>query len=52
MCAVWQVDQKDLEGFEMWCWSGREMICWTERVRNGEVLQSEGGKEHTAESEG
>jgi hypothetical protein len=37
--AVWKVDQKYLEGFEMWCWSGREMVCWTYRVRNGEVLQ-------------
>jgi hypothetical protein len=30
--------QKYQEGFEMWCWRGIEMISWTDRVRNEEVL--------------
>jgi hypothetical protein len=29
-----KVDQKDLEGFEMWCWTRVEKISWTDRVRN------------------
>jgi hypothetical protein len=32
------VDQKYLESFEIWCWRRME-ISWTDRVRNGEVLQ-------------
>ena len=32
------VDQKHLEGSEMWCWRGMEKISWTEHVRNEEVL--------------
>jgi hypothetical protein len=32
-----KVDQKYLEGFEMWCWRRMERINWTDRVRN-EVL--------------
>jgi len=32
------VDQKHLESFEMWCWKRTEMICWTDHVRNEEVL--------------
>ena len=32
------VDQKHLEGFEMWCWRRMEKINWTDHVRNEEVL--------------
>ena len=32
------VDQKHLEGSEMWCWRRMEKISWSDRVRNGEVL--------------
>jgi hypothetical protein len=32
------VDQKHLESFEMSCWRRMEKICWTDRVRNDEVL--------------
>jgi len=32
------VDQKQLEGFEMWCWRRMERISWTDHVRNEEVL--------------
>jgi hypothetical protein len=28
-----KVDQKCLEGFEMWCWRRMEKISWTDRVR-------------------
>ena len=35
ICAV---DQKHLESFEMWCWRRMEKICWTDHVRNEEVL--------------
>jgi hypothetical protein len=33
-----KVDQKYLESFEMCCWRRMEMISWTDRVRNEEVL--------------
>jgi len=33
------VDQKYLEGFEMWCWRGMEKISWTYHARNEEMLQ-------------
>jgi hypothetical protein len=36
------VDQKYLESFEMWCWRRLEKISWTDRVRNEEVLHSQG----------
>jgi hypothetical protein len=32
------VDQKNPEGFEMWCWRRMKKISWTDRVRNEEVL--------------
>jgi len=32
------VDQKHLERFEMSCWRRMEKICWTDHVRNEEVL--------------
>jgi hypothetical protein len=32
------VDQKHLESFEMWCWRKIEKICWTDHVRNEDVL--------------
>ena len=31
-------DQKRLENFEMWCWRRMKKICWTDHVRNEEVL--------------
>jgi hypothetical protein len=32
-----EVDQKYLEGSEMWCWRKMEKISWIDRVRNEEV---------------
>jgi hypothetical protein len=34
-----KVDQKYLESFEMWCCRRMQKTSWTDRVRNGEVLQ-------------
>ena len=31
-------DQKYLESFEMWCWTGMEKNSWTDHVRNEEGL--------------
>jgi len=31
-------DQKHLESFEVWWWRRMEKICWTDHVRNEEVL--------------
>jgi hypothetical protein len=42
------VDQKYLESFEMWCWRRMEKINFTDRVRNYEVLQSQGEDEYPA----
>ena len=36
--TLWAADQKYLESFEMWCWRRMEKICWTDHVRNEEVL--------------
>jgi hypothetical protein len=36
--ALWKVDQKYLEGFEMWCWRRMENISWTDCMRNENVL--------------
>ena len=33
-----EVDQKDLESFEMWCWRRMEKISWTDHLRNEDVL--------------
>ena len=33
-------DQKHLESFEVWWWRRMEKICWTDHVRNEEVLLS------------
>ena len=41
-----EVDQKCLEGFEMWCWCWMEKISWTDHVRNGEVLHRMKGERH------
>jgi hypothetical protein len=38
MWTLQKVDEKYLESFEMWCWRRMEMISWTNRVRNEEVL--------------
>jgi hypothetical protein len=34
-----KVDQKYIEGSEMWCWRRKEKNSWTDRVRNEEALQ-------------
>jgi hypothetical protein len=39
-----KVDQKYLESFEMWGWRRMEMISWTDRVRNEEVLHTVRGE--------
>jgi hypothetical protein len=33
------MDEKHLEGFEMWCWRTMEKISWTDHVRNEDVLR-------------
>jgi hypothetical protein len=33
-----QVDQKNLESFEMWCWRRMGKISWNDHVRNEDVL--------------
>jgi hypothetical protein len=35
---VVDVDQKQLESFEMWCWRRMEKISWIDHVRNEEVM--------------
>jgi hypothetical protein len=40
------VNQKYLEGFEMWCWRRIEKNRWTDHVRNEEVLLSQGAEEY------
>jgi hypothetical protein len=32
------MDQKNLESFEMWCWTWMEKISWTDHVRHEDVL--------------
>jgi hypothetical protein len=39
--ALWKVDQKYLESFEIWCWRRKEKIRWRDCMRNEEVLQRE-----------
>jgi hypothetical protein len=39
-CVNAEIDQKHLEGFEMWCWRRMEKISWTDHVRNEKVLLS------------
>jgi hypothetical protein len=46
MWKLRKVDQKYLASFEMWCWRRMEKISWTDRVRNEEILQSQGGEEY------
>jgi len=41
--TLWEVDQKYLESFEMWCYRRMEKISWTDHVSNEEVLN--GAKE-------
>ena len=41
--VLWEVDQKYLGSFEMWCWRRMEKISWTDRVRNEEVLHRDRG---------
>ena len=36
--TLWEIDQKHLESFEMWCWRRMENISWTDHVRNKDVL--------------
>jgi len=37
--ALWKVDQKYLESFEIWCWRRMEKYSWRDCIRNEEVLQ-------------
>jgi hypothetical protein len=32
--TLWQVDQKNLESLEIWCWRRMEKTAWTDRMRN------------------
>ena len=41
-----KVDKKYLESSEMRCWRRMEKISWTDRVRNKEILYSQGGEEY------
>jgi hypothetical protein len=34
----WEVDQKYVESFKMWCWRRMEKNSWIDRDRNEEVL--------------
>jgi hypothetical protein len=36
---LWEVDQKHLKRFEMWCWRRMEKISWTDHVRNEVLLR-------------
>jgi hypothetical protein len=36
--TLWELDQKYLESFEMWCWRRMEKISWVDRVNNEAVL--------------
>jgi hypothetical protein len=36
--TLWEVDQKYLRSFKMWCWRRMEKIICNDRVRNEEVL--------------
>lgn len=58
-CCIWSValygaetwtlrkkEQKYLESFEMWCWRRIEMIKWTDRVTNEEVLRRVNEQRH------
>ena len=35
-----KVDQKQLEGSEIWCWCRMEKMSWIDRVKNEEVLRT------------
>jgi len=35
--SLWEVDQKHLQSFEMWCWRRKENDFWTVSMRNKEV---------------
>ena len=40
-CITWtlrKVDQKYLGSFKIWCWRWMQIIIWTDRVRNEQVL--------------
>ena len=37
-CTLLKVDQKYLEGSDIWGWRIMEKISWTDRVRNEDVL--------------
>jgi hypothetical protein len=43
-----KIDQKYLEGFKIYCWRRMEQIIWVDRVRNEEVLHSQGRQECSA----
>jgi len=37
---IYNLNQKHLERFEMWCWRRMEKISWTDHMRNEKVLES------------
>jgi hypothetical protein len=41
-----KVEHKYPESFKMWCCRRMEKISWTDRMRNEEVLHSQGGEEY------
>jgi hypothetical protein len=41
-----KVDQKYLDSSAVWCWRRMEKISWTNRVRNENITQSQGGQEY------
>jgi hypothetical protein len=43
---IYQIDQKYVESFEMWCWRRMEKIMWTDRVNN-EAVKEERNILHT-----
>jgi hypothetical protein len=45
-CTLRAVDQTHLESFEMWYWRKMEKISWTDHVRNGVLLKSQGAEEY------
>ena len=38
--TLWEVDQRYLESFEMWCWRNKGKISWTSHINNKEVLHT------------
>jgi hypothetical protein len=40
-----KVERRYLQSFKMWCWRSMEMIIWTDRLKNKEVLHGQVGTE-------